>query len=178
MKGSNIFKFFCIFSLILVTFSLLSCQQGITSQDEVKTARAGSSVMAPDFTLPDIDGKPFSMSSTKGKVVILDFWSIGCTPCKDEIPHFVELYNEYKDQGLEIIGMCLDVGAERYIKSFLQSKGAEYPVVFADRKVVSSYGGVQYIPTTFIIDREGRITEKFVGYRSKEFFESRIKELL
>ncbi len=134
--------------------------------------------MAPDFTLTDLEGKPFRFSSTRGKVVILDFWATWCPPCRKEIPHFEALHRRYGAEGLVVIGGALDKGGAAVVKAFVEENGVTYSIVIGDQRTTNAYGGIRGIPTTFIIDREGRIAEKAVGYRDKEFFESRIKELL
>jgi peroxiredoxin len=168
-------KRFWIISLVLILFvaiGLLSCRHETTAAG-VKTL-----AVAPDFTLKDVDGKTFSLSSTKGKVVILDFWATWCPPCRMEIPHFVSLYRDYRNKGLEIIGISLDRGGVSAVKSFVKSNGINYPTLMGDNKVTADYGGIRGIPTTFIIDRKGRIVEKYVGYRDKKIFEDAIKKLL
>jgi cytochrome c biogenesis protein CcmG/thiol:disulfide interchange protein DsbE len=156
--------------LIFVAVCAVSCGQQILS-----TFQEG---MAPDFTLKDMDGRTFRFADTRGNVVILDFWATWCPPCRMEIPHFEALYRQYGAKGLVIVGVALDRGGAANVKSFVEENGVTYTVVISDQRVISAYGGIRSIPTTFIIDREGRIVEKVVGYRDKEFFESRIKELL
>jgi len=133
---------------------------------------------APDFTLVDIYGKETSLSDFKDKVIILDFWATWCPPCRQEIPHFIELYNEYKDEGLEVIGVALDSNAEKTVRPFSEKEGINYTILVGNREVTELYGGIMSIPTTFIIDREGRIKKRYVGYRDKKVFEDDIKELL
>ena len=133
---------------------------------------------APDFTLLDIDGSERTLSDFSGKVVILDFWATWCPPCRAEIPHFIELYDTHKDKGLEVIGVSLDRNAERVIGAFAEENRINYTLLVGDNDVTDLYGGIMSIPTTFVIDRDGRITERFVGYRDKEVFEEAIKELL
>lgn len=157
--------FFTIIALLFFTISTISCQAVTLS-------------IAPDFTLNDLNGKPFSLSQTKGKVVILDFWATWCPPCRMEIPHFESLYNEYKDKGLEVVGVALDKGGASSVKPFVEENGVTYPVLIGNQDVAARYGGIRGIPTTFLIDREGRIVEKYVGYTDKEVFESAIKKLL
>ena len=133
---------------------------------------------APDFTLKDISGNERTLSDFSGKVVILDFWATWCPPCRAEIPHFIELYDTHKDKGLEIIGVSLDRNAERVIGAFAEENRINYTLLVGDNDVADLYGGIMSIPTTFVIDRNGRIRDRFVGYRDKEVFEEAIKELL
>ena len=161
-----------LISVFLIVFGLMGCGQGTNVGD------AGSSDMAPDFTLNDLDGRSFSFSKTRGKVVILDFWATWCPPCREEIPHFVSLYRAYRGKGLEIVGVALDQGGANAVKPFAEANGINYPVVIGNQKVTVDYGGIRGIPTTFIIDRKGNIVEKFIGYRDKAVFEKAIKKLL
>ena len=131
---------------------------------------------APDFILPALDGSRLRLSDFKGKVVILDFWATRCPPCRKEIPGFIELYKKYEGEGLEIVGVCLE--SETTVKPFAKETGINYTLVFANREIGRQYGGIQYIPTTFIINRQGNIAKKHVGYVSKETFEKGVKELL
>ena len=133
---------------------------------------------APDFTLLDIDGNEMTLSDFKGKVVILDFWATWCPPCKALIPNFIELYDEYKDEGLEILGVTMDWNAERVAGPFAEENGINYIILLGDRDVSDLYGDIMSLPTIFIIDREGGIRKKYMGYRDKGVFERDIKELL
>ncbi len=133
---------------------------------------------APDFTLPDLAGDNLTLSDFKGKVVILNFWATWCPPCRREIPDFVYLYEKYKDEGLVIIGVNLDRGDSRAVKQFSENYKIDYPIVLGNVNVTQDYGGIRGIPTTFVIDRNGDIKEKYVGYRPRATFEKAIKELL
>ncbi len=133
---------------------------------------------APDFILPDLNGKSVSLSSFKGKVVILDFWATWCPPCREEIPHFKALYAAYHSKGLEVIGVALDQGGVGDVAPFAKDNGINYPLVIGNEAVVQAYGGIRGIPTTFIIDRQGRIVQKYVGARDKKVFEEAIQPLL
>jgi cytochrome c biogenesis protein CcmG/thiol:disulfide interchange protein DsbE len=95
-----------------------------------------------------------------------------------EIPHFQELYEEYSSEGLVVVGIALDRGGAAVVKPFVTSNGVTYPVAIGGQDVANAYGGIRGIPTTFIIDREGNIVTKAVGYRDKAFFEEAIKDLL
>ncbi|MCX5687954.1 MAG: redoxin domain-containing protein [Candidatus Omnitrophica bacterium] len=134
--------------------------------------------LAPEFSLKDINGAEKKLSDFKGKVVIIDFWATWCPPCRNEIPHFVSLYNQYKGQGLEIIGVALDQNPGGVLPGFIKDNSINYIILVGNNKVSDLYGGISAIPTTFIIDRNGNIIKKYIGYNEREVFESQIKELL
>jgi cytochrome c biogenesis protein CcmG/thiol:disulfide interchange protein DsbE len=139
----------------------------------------GSRQTAPDFNLKTLDGKTLQLSALKGKVVLLDFWATWCPPCKAEIPHFKELYDQYRGKGLEIIGVALDEGGEKDVAPFAQQNQINYPLAAAGaQQLAQAYGGVRGIPTTFLIDKQGKIAKKYVGYQDKQVFEKEIQALL
>jgi cytochrome c biogenesis protein CcmG/thiol:disulfide interchange protein DsbE len=133
---------------------------------------------APSFTLQDLKGNQISLSDFKGKVVVLDFWATWCPPCVKEIPHFIELYEQYKDQGFAMVGISVDREGVSVVKSFAQKYRINYPILMTDGQVDKTYGGIPGIPTTFVIDSAGNIRQKYVGYRDKAVFEADIKALL
>ena len=134
--------------------------------------------IAPNFTLQDLSGNEVNLADFQGKVVLLDFWATWCPPCVQEIPHLVELYEEYKEQGFEMVGISVDRDGIDVVKSFVEQHQVNYPILMDDRSVTQFYGGISSIPTTFLIDREGRIQKKYVGYRDKSVFEADIKTFL
>lgn len=133
---------------------------------------------APSFTLKDLNGENVSLSDFKGKMVILDFWATWCPPCVAEIPHFIELYEQYKDQGFAMVGISLDREGVDVVKSFVQKYGINYPILMSDGQVAQAYGGITSIPTTFVIDSANNIRRKYIGYRDKSVFEADIKTFL
>jgi cytochrome c biogenesis protein CcmG/thiol:disulfide interchange protein DsbE len=164
-----------IFIFGVIAFFWVSDLAGIR---KAKEAKEGVFAPAPDFTLKDIYGNKKTLSDFKDKVIILDFWATWCPPCREEVPHFIELYDEYKDKGLEIIGVTLERDLEGVVVPFVYERGINYTVLMGDRDVTEAYGGIMSIPTTFIIDREGMIRKRYIGYRDKEVFREDIKELL
>jgi len=132
---------------------------------------------APDFELVSDAGKTVRLADFKGKVVILDFWATWCPPCRKEIPGFVQIQSQYKDKGVEVVGVSLDQGWEP-VRPFMKAQRINYPVLLGDMGVVRSYGNITSIPTTFVIDREGVIRARHVGYAPPQFFTSAIEPLL
>jgi len=148
-----------------------------TSTNEI-TNVAATSMPSPAWELKGVDGKLVKFSDFAGKVVILDFWATWCGPCRMEIPGFIELQKQYADKGLVVVGVSLDQDGASVVKTFMDKTGIIYPVVLGDETIVCAFGGVEGIPTTFIIDRNGRIVGMHVGYTEKTEFESEIKPLL
>ena len=157
--------------LIILTALFSSCSQ--------KEERLGSGdLAAPNFRLEAADGSKLELADYKGKVIILDFWATWCPPCRREIPGFNQLYHRYRDRGLVIIGISLDQYGWKAIRPFIKSYQVDYPIVLGNAQVANLYGGIRTIPTTFIIDRNGIVVDRVVGYRPKSYFEQKIKELL
>jgi len=121
--------------------------------------------LAPDFTLKTIDGQEITLSKLKGKVVLLDFWATWCGPCRESIPHLIQLYKAYRENGFEIIGISLDKGDAAVVRNFVKSVDIPYPIVVATEEVARDYR-VTSIPATFFIDKEGKIREKISGFNS------------
>jgi thiol-disulfide isomerase/thioredoxin len=133
---------------------------------------------APEWQLTGLNGKTVKSSDFRGKVVILNFWTTWCVPCRVEIPHFVELQKQYGDKGLAIIGVSLDEHGPDAVKKFVKQIGVNYPIVVGDQKVVEAYGGIVAVPTSFVIDRQDRIASRHIGYEDKAVFEEEIQSLL
>jgi|SRR5271157_4611480 len=132
---------------------------------------------APDFTVTDIDGKKLSLSDYRGKVVLLDFWATWCTPCRAEIPAFVEMQQKYGPQGFQVVGISMDDDAKP-VKEFYRQFNMNYPVALGDDKLAQSFGGVLGLPVNFIIDREGRIHAKYLGATDVAVIDKAVSDLL
>jgi peroxiredoxin len=142
-----------------------------------KPKATASGNAAPDFTLTDIDGKKLALSDYRGKVVLLDFWATWCTPCRAEIPHFVEMQQKYGPQGFQIIGISMDDDAKP-VREFAKEYKMNYPIAVGDDKLAESFGGVLGLPVNFIIDRDGRIVKKFLGATEVSTFDKEVEALL
>jgi cytochrome c biogenesis protein CcmG/thiol:disulfide interchange protein DsbE len=134
--------------------------------------------VAPEFELKDVNGKAVHLSDYKGKVVLLDFWATWCGPCGVEIPWFVEFERRYKDRGFEVVGISMDDDGWKVITPFVADKKINYRILLGDDKTGDLYGGVEALPTTFVIDREGRIASVHLGLSGKKDFEDAIEKLL
>lgn len=133
---------------------------------------------APTFTLRDLNGIEVKLEDFKGKMIILNFWATWCPYCVREIPYFIELYEKYRDQGLAIIGVSTDRQGIDVVKSYVNHHKINYPILMANLKVQKDYGGVQSIPVTFVIDKEGKIVRHYNGYKDKDVFIQDIKSFL
>lgn len=133
---------------------------------------------APNFSLKSVKGKTVKLSDFKGKIVIVDFWATWCPPCRKGIPDLVSIQKKFK-KDVVVIGISLD--AEKTIKDvpeFVKNYKINYPILYGDEKVVVDYGGIQSIPTTFVIDRKGNVVDSHVGLVEKDTYINKIKELL
>lgn len=117
---------------------------------------------APDFTLKDVNGRTFSLSSLKGKVILLNFWATWCPPCKAEMPSMNQLYNEIKAKRFEVVAVSSDRSLSN-VKEFLSKSRVDFTVLFDEKKTVTREYKVFSMPTTFLIDRNGLIVEKYYG---------------
>jgi len=133
---------------------------------------------APEFALKDADGKIVHLSDYRGKVVLLDFWATWCGPCKIEIPWFMEMQRKNKDGGFEVLGVAMDDEGWEVVKPFLSNLSVNYRVIMGNDATASLYGGVDALPTTFLIDRAGKIAAVHIGLTSKKDFEDGIEQLL
>jgi cytochrome c biogenesis protein CcmG/thiol:disulfide interchange protein DsbE len=126
----------------------------------------------PSFALKDIGGTTIASDSLKGEVVVINFWATWCPPCREEIPDFVAFYNENRSKGLEIVGFSVDEMTPSEIKPFVEKFKMTYPVVLAERKIIRDFDPGNAIPTTFIVDKRGRIRYKQVGMMDKRTLET------
>ena len=118
--------------------------------------------IAPAFEARDLDGRPISTASLRGKVVLLNFWATWCPPCRAEIPDLIALQDKYRDQ-LQIIGISEDEGGPEVVKRFADAHHMNYPVVMASPDLEKKYPGIGALPTSFVIDRQSRLVQKHVG---------------
>jgi len=138
--------------------------------------------MAHDFTLQTLDGKTVHLTDYRGKAVLLNFWATWCEPCKIEMPWFVDMQKQYSAQGLQIVGVAMDDADTEDIAKFAKDMNIDYPILVGKESVrddlASQYGGVQFLPETFFISRDGVVTGKVFGLKSRSDIEDGIKKVL
>jgi len=132
---------------------------------------------APAFALQDLDGKPVSLEEAKGKIVLLNFWATWCGPCRAEIPDLVDLQKRYADK-LEIIALATDEDDADEVRRFVAGSGINYRVAMTTDPVRLAYGGIAALPTSFIIDSQGRAVQKHIGLNDPSIYELEVKALL
>ncbi len=134
---------------------------------------------APDFELKSLDGKTVRLTDYRGKAVLLNFWATWCQPCKIEMPWFAELQKQYGPEGLQIVGIAVDEDASPSdLAKFAGDLGVNYPILVGKESVEDQYGGVQFLPATLYIDREGKIVDKVFGLKGRGEIEATIKKAL
>jgi peroxiredoxin len=154
-----------------------ACSNPETAEAAVKENKDRK--LAPPFTLKDATGQPVQLANYKGKVVLLDFWATWCAPCKVEIPWFMEFEQQFKDRGFEVVGVSMDEDGWSVVKPYVEQLKINYRILLGNDQVGQLYGGVDSLPTTFLIDRQGKIASVHVGLeRGKEDFKNDIVKLL
>ncbi|GAG71093.1 unnamed protein product [marine sediment metagenome] len=128
-----------------------------------------------DFKLMDLDGNEMSLSDFNGKIVVLNFWATWCSPCRVEIPYFIEVYNKYKDKGVQFIGVSNEDAST--LRSFAEDYNINYPILIDNAGVIEEWG-IRAIPTTFILNKDGKVIFKNIGMMTREQLENNIEDTL
>ncbi|MEZ5277752.1 MAG: TlpA disulfide reductase family protein [Opitutaceae bacterium] len=163
---------------VFIAVLVVLAQRGAASSGDGPAEEIGG--VAPAWELPLIGGGTFNSSDLAGKIVVIDFWATWCPPCRAEVPDYVEMQEAYREKGLVIVGISFDEGAnaEARVAKFMEDYKINYPVVMGDYAVAEAFGGILAFPTTFVVDREGRLVHRKVGYKPKSYLEEIISGLL
>jgi peroxiredoxin len=175
------------FLLLAVLVAGAGCRRDDGGVARVESPKSGATAdtsnlprlgAAPDWQLTRLDGTVMRAEELRGKVVVVDFWATWCGPCIKEIPGYIEMQRAHADRGLVIVGISLDQGGPAGVQRFVERHGVNYPIVMGDAAVAEAFGGVQSIPTTFLIDRQGQIRDRKVGAMEREEYEPLVTSLL
>src|ERR1035437_2350432 len=171
-------------ALLVLAFSFSSCGKNTSHGNSTQVIQINppgdniaSNNPAPDFTLSSTGGKNIKLSDYRGKVVILDFWATWCPPWRRGIPDLIEIQKEYGND-VVIIGISMDSDTKSDVVPFIKQMGINYHIAYADAGVVQSYGGVESIPTSFVIDKNGNIVDNHIGLVPKSDFTTVLNKLL
>ena len=158
---------------------LIPEKQGEASAESDELAPKMRGKKAPAFALTSLDGKKVSLADYKGRPVLVNFWATWCGPCKVEMPWFEQFRKQYASQGFEILGLADDADAGKdAISKVAVKSGVTYPILLTDGKVQDAYGGLEVLPMSFYVDRNGVIVEQTAGLGSKDQIEANIKKTI
>lgn len=187
-------KHLLIFFTLLLSFIIAGCSSDRSNPDS-KTQLAAEPLervdpysaplyparqkaQAQNFTVDLINGESFQLSNQQGKVVLINIWATWCAPCHDETPDFVDLYDQYKDEGLLVLGVSIDEQGKSVVKPFMEKYNVNYPVVIDDGSIMDKYGPTMGIPTSYVIDKEGNLRYFAVGALTQKELEPKLVKLL
>lgn len=163
-------------SLVILGSMIGGCSAPKTVKAAVKAEKDRKP--APEFSLKDSNGREVKLSEYKGKVVLLNFWATWCGPCKIEIPWFVDFEQKFKDRGFAVLGVSMDEDGWESVKPYIEDRKINYRMVIGNDEVADLYGGVSSLPTSFMVDQNGRIASVHVGLVSKSVYQNEIEQLL
>ena len=164
---------------------LLGCtaEEEPTTQTETNASSSYNNTIkqgqeAPQWSLLDITGQPFDSTKLQGKPTVINFWATWCPPCLAELPELEELYDAYRGRGLEVVGICMDPISPERLSDFVEERNLNFTFLMGDDEIAAKFGNFPAIPTTFLIDREGYIANKYMGRVPKQTLENGILSIL
>ncbi len=182
---------FLVISFTIVLFFISGCSKKQESDTKTLTTKSVSNVAeavsvtkradkVPNFSWKDGTGKTFDLDTYRGKVTLINFWATWCGPCKMELPDLIAISKEMSNRGVKIIGVSTDRGTNvrEDVAAFVTEKGIPYQIVIANEDLEDAFGNIRLIPTTFLIDADGKIAQIIVGIRTKQQFVDAINTIL
>ncbi len=164
--------------LVLAALLLAACGSAGDSARAASLKPDKDRKRAPNFSLRDASGNTVRLSDYQGKIVLLNFWATWCGPCRIEIPWFIEFEQKYKDEGFSVLGVAMDEDGWSVVRPYISRMKVNYRVLMGDDEIAALYGGVEALPTSFLIDREGKVASVHVGLVRKATYENEITQLL
>ena len=169
--------------------SLAACgsDDGSSPADAPKTsaeAKSGTSyqtdpVPAPDVTMTTLDGQEINLAEQNGKVILVNFWATWCAPCRKEIPDLIDLYDRHKSDGLMVVGVALDEEGTEVVKPFVEKEKVNYPIVVDTTETIEAkFDGMYGLPTTYVVNPQGKIVRRILGIFPVDKMEPTITEML
>jgi peroxiredoxin len=145
----------------------------------VWTADCRAATRMPSFALENVrDGKIVESDSFKGRVLLLTFFATWCPPCLEEVPNLIKLQNEMSGAGFSVIGMSVDQQGPATVAKFVENKAINYPVLLAEAKTTTDFGGIYGIPVAFLVNKAGNVVKKYTGYVDHAVLEKDIRSLM
>ena len=168
-----------IFVVVALAISLMLVFAYKATGKQPSDGPTGAGKPAPEFELQALDGKTIKLSDLRGKAVVVNFWATWCQPCRVEMPWFVDLQKQYGPDGLQILGINADEDASKEeLEKFAKNMGVNYPVLLGKEEVEQAYGGIQFLPVTVYVDRDGNVVDKVFGLKGRAEIEDDIKVAL
>jgi peroxiredoxin len=163
---------------IAFTAALAAATVALAAQSPAASTCTATKPANLEFTLKDLHGRDVRLSSFHDKILVVNFWATWCAPCRVEIPGFMDLYRRYRSRGVEVIGIAADEPPD-VLEPYVRQMAINYPVLIGrgHQEVLDSFGQLLGMPTTVIIDRDGTICQRYVGFQRKQTFEDLLKKL-
>jgi cytochrome c biogenesis protein CcmG/thiol:disulfide interchange protein DsbE len=189
-RMTKVFKILCFSAAVAgmaISFTGCNSKNWFKASAQENGASKGPLPTAPDATFKDLDGKDVTLSSLKGKVVVLNFWATWCEPCQVEIPWMIELQQKNADKGFTILGAAMDDEGKSVVEPYVQKTEFDvdgqkmkmnYPIVLGTDDIASKFGGLIGLPTTVVITRDGKIAKRFIGLANRDQLEKQVRALL
>lgn len=167
-----------VLDVLLFGIVLVLLYQRALPQASAALGLGSGSEPAPSFRLETLAGDSIDLDDLRGQVVLVNFWASWCAPCRIEMPGFERVYRARRDDGFVIVGIATDRWAEDRVREFVREHDITYPILLATGEVVRAYGGVTALPESFLIDREGRIRHRVVGYFAEPALRAAVDRML
>ena len=166
-------------AVLVLAVALNACSTGTDQHSSGASEGSSSSTeVAPEFSLPDLDGNTVRLSDFDGQVKLVDFWATWCAPCREEVPMFKELHEKYSAEGFALVAISMDDEGADVVRPFVEELEIPYTNLIGDAEVEEAFGPIVGYPMAFLVDRDGKIVKTFVGAKPRKILEGKIQELL